>query len=150
MPPHIKKSYKHFMLNSQHLEAPQKNIAKARKANANIFCVAAVPKDSQRFSKAVCKARIFLCHLLPVGQWQSSASSKVKEPLQKWHSKVIAASRRTGASQKIAQKNCINASPNARGAIFYKFFLRFLLALRTCRQRLVAKHFLLHFIFYHN
>jgi len=36
-----------------------------------IFFVEAVPKDSQRFSKAVCKHESFLCHLLPVGQWQS-------------------------------------------------------------------------------
>ncbi|MBA2746946.1 MAG: hypothetical protein H0U44_12035 [Flavisolibacter sp.] len=59
------------MLNSQHRIAPQKNIANAQEPTEIFFCVAAVPKDSQRFPKAVCKHESFLCHLLPVGQWQS-------------------------------------------------------------------------------
>jgi hypothetical protein len=36
-----------------------------------IFFIAAVPKDSQRFSKAVCKHDIFLCQLTTFSQWQS-------------------------------------------------------------------------------
>jgi hypothetical protein len=42
---HEKKSYKHFMLNSQQRSATQKNIAQTRKANANIFlwCSRAMP-----------------------------------------------------------------------------------------------------------
>ena len=86
-----------------------------------IFFAAAVPKDSQRFSKAVCKHESFLCHLTcvqsmakptgskveistPFRRGGSSnckaCGSKVKEQLQKWHSKGIAASQRTKPSQK--------------------------------------------------
>jgi hypothetical protein len=36
-----------------------------------IFFIAAVPKDSQRFSKAVCKHDIFYAISLAFSQWQS-------------------------------------------------------------------------------
>jgi len=36
-----------------------------------IFFIAAVPKDSQRFSKRCASTNLFLCCLLPVGQQQS-------------------------------------------------------------------------------
>jgi uncharacterized membrane protein YbaN (DUF454 family) len=59
------------MLNSQHRIAPQKNIANAQDPTQIFFCVAAVPKDSQRFLKAVCKHDIFLCPLTTFSQGQS-------------------------------------------------------------------------------
>lgn len=51
------------MLNSQQRSAPQKNIAHTHKPMQIFFCVAAVPKDSQRFLEMVWQSYGFLVHL---------------------------------------------------------------------------------------
>jgi hypothetical protein len=87
------------MLNSQHRIAPQKNIANAQEPTVIFFCVAAVPKDSQRFPKR-CASTTFFYALSLRSVKGRACGSMAKEQLQKWHSKGIAASQRTGASQK--------------------------------------------------
>jgi len=96
-----------------------------------IFFIAAVPKDSQRFSKAVCKHVLFMpshyvqsmakptgsmvenstphyvqASVKPAAAWQKNSYKNAK-------AKVLRQANTQG-HQKIAQKNCINTAPTHR------------------------------------
>jgi len=107
-----------------------------------IFFAAAVPKDSQRFSKAVFVPHESFYAISFQSVNGKACGSMAEEQLQKCESKGIAASRRTRPPKDYG----IKTQPQHTEAII---FIPFPFGLSHLPQRLVAKHFLLHFIFYH-
>ena len=93
-----------------------------------IFFIAAVPKDSQRFSKAVCKHESFLCHLLPVGQWQSLRQHGKRTATKNGIAKVMRQANAQNPAKRLRHKN--TAQPH-RSHHFYS--VSFWLC-RTCRK----------------
>jgi hypothetical protein len=107
-----------------------------------IFFVAAVPKTANASQKR-CASTFFFMPSHYVQSRAKPTGSKVKEQLQKCESKGIAASQRTRPPKDYG----IKTQPQHTEAII---FIPFPFGLSHLPQRLVAKHFLLHFIFYHN
>jgi hypothetical protein len=83
---------------------------------------------------------IFICHLLPVGQWQSLRQHGKKNSYKNGIAKVL----RQANAQKPPKDYGIKTQPQYTEAII---FIPFPFGLRSCQQRLVAKHFLLHLFF---
>jgi hypothetical protein len=90
------------------------------------LCCSRAERQPTLLRNGVASHEFYLCHLLPVGQWQSLRQHGRRNT----HKNAIAKISRHATAQsrqKIAQKNCINTAPTHK-AIIYKFFFRFLLA----------------------
>jgi hypothetical protein len=86
---------------------------------------------------------LFLCCLLPVGQQQSLRQHGKRIATKNAIAKVL----RQASTQKPPKDYGIKTQTQHTAAII---FIPFPFGLPHLPQRLVAKHFLLHFIFYHH
>ena len=136
------------MLSSQQRNTNGSKLHLCKHANAFASVVEAVQEPTAQQSGVAAHHKPMQSHrfiFMPSPSSRSMAKptgSMVKEQLQKCESKGIAASQHTRPPKDYG----IKTQPQHTEAII---FIPFPFGLSHLPQRLVAKHFLLHFIFYH-